>query len=88
MAERGINLRSIAVWLGAQTMFARAFVTSPLRSAPDETAMLRRLERNYKNSHFCKTLNCNYHFRESNTETLIMMTELIKNFIETLGMHF
>ena len=33
-------------------------------------------ERNQKNSHFLKTLNCSYNFREYNTEALVISKRL------------
>ena len=54
------------------------------------------VERNQKNSHFRKTLNSSYNFRENNTEVLLISKRLKmpkddqtdKNFLAQLGIHF
>ena len=54
------------------------------------------VERNQKNSHFRKTLNSSYNFRENNTEVLLISKRLKmpkddrtdKNFLAQLRIHF
>ena len=54
------------------------------------------VERNQKNSHFRKTLNSSYNFRENNTEVLLISNRLKmpkddrthKNFLAQLRIHF